>query len=781
MKTIMRTVISPRPKTPKSSASRTTQPVVMTGLPTNAEAAPTTVAQPDSPIRSGYSLGAINVAPVSTTILQPTTAPSQWSHPAEPGDNRWAQEMAKQGYPVIQQPRPGWFQAGVIKPMPTSVQRQPAPQGATLPTNPATGVAEPTRTKPSAVNIGISPSTAIVFHSATATLNGVSVYVTGRMAIRGKASLIGEELPKKKSTEVLRTRVQALVGAAFSAATPTGTATKIEIPLGGESLVLELAEGAERAPAFQVSGHFSTKPRTLAVPGSEITGATLVLDATVWIAPTKPPTAGGSIDAGTPPTPGDASVKRLGFADQEVQFAGEKRTGGVTLKSTMDDFEKQVPDFVKHHAILQLPEQRAAFFQHMRPYFGTDEKTIAHFAKLRQAKVKGATTWLHDEAATRLEAVQAELGLEHMPASGGVGWPRSEATFSSTQGIGNLHTIGFAVDYNAYQTPHLKDRKILDLIQIVTGRSATANYETTPGIDTRQTGETFTSGTAEAKQKLEADPKIQQWLERVGREAEAVSQASEDFRASLKSTDAAGVETDLAPKLQDLRQEWFAAKTENERQLILAQLPTVLKPWLDKVAQQKKAMEDKITAAGLDPAKLPTAKPLDVEVNTAQTLVTQIATLTSRLRATVTKPQRTQMNKLIAAARKLLTEAGEAPASDADAAGELQRLAGLVERRQTALTQKKWLDRVSGLQAALTGNPGFVFGESAAKAVSDPALAQLVDSGFFTLQGKPKAGKEAFNVDFVKSMVKHGFTHGATWSTPDLMHFELRWKGPGQS
>ena len=36
----------------------------------------------------------------------------------------------------------------------------------------------------------------------------------------------------------------------------------------------------------------------------------------------------------------------------------------------------------------------------------------------------------------------------------------------------------------------------------------------------------------------------------------------------------------------------------------------------------------------------------------------------------------------------------------------------------------------------------------------------------------------AFGVDFVKSMAKHGFTLGAAWSTPDYMHFELRWKGP---
>jgi hypothetical protein len=27
-------------------------------------------------------------------------------------------------------------------------------------------------------------------------------------------------------------------------------------------------------------------------------------------------------------------------------------------------------------------------------------------------------------------------------------------------------------------------------------------------------------------------------------------------------------------------------------------------------------------------------------------------------------------------------------------------------------------------------------------------------------------------------MIKHGFTHGGTWGTPDLMHFELRWAGP---
>ena len=72
-----------------------------------------------------------------------------------------------------------------------------------------------------------------------------------------------------------------------------------------------------------------------------------------------------------------------------------------------------------------------------------------------------------------------------------------------------------------------------------------------------------------------------------------------------------------------------------------------------------------------------------------------------------------------------------------------------------------------------------MFGDSSAKQVSDPSLAQLVDTGFFNLKGQAGAGREAFDPAFVRSMMKHGFTHGGTWGTPDYMHFELRWKGPG--
>lgn len=636
------------------------------------------------------------------------------------------------------------------------------------------GDAKQASTQPRMVNIAINPSDVVAFQTPGVAVGGLQVYVTGRMTINGKASLIGEELPKKGSDKFLKTRVRELVVAAFKAAKPAGDAAEITVDLGGEALALKLAAGAERAPAFQVSGHFTAAKRDLAVPGCEITGAKVMLDATFWIAPVKPPTpAPGQ----TPDTPGDRSIESMSFAGTQAQFGGSARSGGVTLKSNMDAFDAKLPAFVRSHRYLQLFEQRAAFFQEMRAYFGTDDKTVAHFADMRPAKVKGATTWLHNEAATRLEAVQAELGADNMPTSGGVGWPRAECKLSGKQGIGNLHNLGFAVDYNAYQTPMLTDRRILDLVQIVTGHSASMQDVTPKGLDTRVVGRTFTYGTEEEKQALESDPKIQKWLEAVGAEALGLSKASEDIRASLKGTDDAGAQIDLAPRLQELRQKWFAAITPAEQQAVTAELPVVLKPWLTKIGAQQKAMTDKITAAGLDPGALPSDKKLEIAVNAAQGLKRRVTALRAKLGATLKKGQRRQVDKLIVEARKLLDEIGEAPAADAVAVAELDRLNGLVEKRKTTLGQKKWLDRVNALYTALTGDPSLVFGASASKEVKNPALAQIVDTGFFNLKGKAKAGKEAFDVDFVKSMAKHGFTHGATWSTPDSMHFELRWRG----
>lgn len=686
----------------------------------------------------------------------------------ETGSDDGRQLLADELTPVVQQgaagellTKPVNVPAGQLarEAMPLTVQRQKA-----------------TTPKPRHIAISIAPSDALVFRTSPVTLGTLKVHITGRMAIRGKALLIDEEMPQKDAD--LKARVREVAKTAFDAATPAGDGNKIEIVLGGQPLTLELAAGAEQSLPFQVSGRFENKAIKLSFTDCEITEAKTTLDSTVWI---EPPAKTGT--STTAPAPGDASVHRYAFAGSEAAFGSGNRSGTVVLKSAMESFDARLPGFVKEMKLLKLPEQRAAFFQEMRAYFGTDENTVAHFAGMRKANVKGATTWLHDEAATRLEAVQAELG-EAMPTSGGVGWPRAECKLSGKQGLGNLHNIGHAVDYNAYQTPHLKDRRILDMVQIVTGGSASLSYDMPKGLDTRQVGESFTRGADEEKAKLEADPRVQAWLDDIGKAAETLSNTSEDFRVSLSTTNDEKEVVDLAAKLQELRAKWFAAneaQNAEERQAILADLPKVIKPWLDKVEAQRNATEKKLAEAGLNPADLPSDKKLTAAVTAAERLAERMQTLQGNLGATPKKGQRAQADKLIAEARKLLAEAAQPVADDAAAVAELNRLLNVVNQRHTALVHKQWLDRVSILHSALAGNPSFVFGTDAAKTVVNPPLAQLVHQGFFTLRGKPGAGKAAFDVNFVKSMAKHGFNLGAKWSTPDAMHFELRWQGPGQA
>ena len=644
---------------------------------------------------------------------------------------------------------------------------------------------EPTKTKPLPIEISLGPTSAVVFKTQAATVGEFEVFFTGRLGFSGKASLIGEELPagrQRAKIAALRNRVRELMAAELSATTPKGDSSAIEVTLGGEVLRLELGGGAVRAPDFQVSGRFELKEqKRLASTSYELDAIPtkrrrqinpgLTLDATAWLKPKpKPPPEWAQPEpADKKDDASDSSVVRYSFGGVDARFADEGRSGTVVSKAAMDTFESsKLPDFVKTSKFLRLPEQRMAFFQEMRAYFGTDEKTIEHFSKLRQAKVKGARTWLHDEAATRLEQVQAEIGENRMPKSGGVGWPRAECTLAGKQDLGNLHNLGFAVDYNAYQTPHIKDRRLLDLISVVTGRSPSADYSAPRGVDQRKLGEAVTSGTAEEKAKAESDENVRKWLDEVAKEAKSLSDASEKFRGSL----------DDPAALLRLRDEWFAAKTDAEKQAVAAKLPKAVRAWRRMLLLDYMKMVFELVKEGIDPATLPSGKDVSPAITAAGKLSADMRRFSGRIKGKLGKAQRKQLDKLCDRARKVTTDTSSQPASDADALAEFARLAGSVSTRSTALKQKRWMDRLQTVHLALE-DPSFVFGK-AKKKVGDPGAAQLVDTGFFNLRGSAKAGPEAFGTDFVRSMVKHGFGHGATWSTPDYMHFELRWKGPAQ-
>jgi hypothetical protein len=625
--------------------------------------------------------------------------------------------------------------------------------------------------------------------------------VTGRMSLKGKAALVGETLPKRKPGDALEKRVRELIQDAFNASAPTGSATSIEVVLAGEKLKLDLGPGAIKSPAFEVSGRFSAAKKTITLPACEVTGAALTLDATFWLTPKPVPTPasppgpsatppagaapGGAAPvpapagAAAPPAASESNVVRYSFGGSAAAFGTGTRSATVVAKTAMDAFEARIPAVMKGHAFFQTPEQRAAFFQEERAWFGTDEKTLDHFEKLRVVNVKGARTILHEEAAKRLEAVQAEIGQANMPSSGGVGWPRAEATMAGEQTIGNLHNLGFAIDYNATQAPHMKDQRLLDLAQLMGGRGAAMKSNAPPkGYDHKKVGETFTSGTDAEKKKLEDDPKIQTWLDEVAAEAQSLGDASEKFRSSLQVTEK-GVLTDYGPKLIELREKWRAAATETERQAVMTQLPAVIKPWTDAVAGQETSMRKKIKDAGFDIDKLPTGKALNTASSAASKLDSRVEGLIKGLASPLKKGQRASIDKLLAEARKMLVESAKPLADDKAAVEELKRLAAMVKARSAALGQKMWLARMTALSGALQSGT-FVFGDPKADkyAVVDPSAAQMADVGFFNLRGSAKAGEAGFGPDFVRSMAKHGFHHLGNWATPDLMHWELRWGKP---
>lgn len=144
------------------------------------------------------------------------------------------------------------------------------------------------------------------FTTTKATLGGVGVHATGRLVVSGQATVIDAKLPANAAAGAVARRATELVAVALAAATPTGSATRIEVSLGGNPLVLELT-AAPVGPAFQVTGHFTAKAGTLSVPGVGVASPQITLDATVWIAPPTPATTPGStsdtsrIDSAGPP------------------------------------------------------------------------------------------------------------------------------------------------------------------------------------------------------------------------------------------------------------------------------------------------------------------------------------------------------------------------------------------------------------------------------------------------------------------------------------------------
>ena len=309
---------------------------------------------------------------------------------------------------------------------------------------PSAGGGDAAAAKPLAVGaVGGGP---IVFKTKAAKLGDVEVHFEGRLIIggrrvaRGRHRAGGQGPPRPDQQEPDGARaamgqgcVRDQLKAALDALTPTGTGEVIELDFLGRKLKLELARGVAGLPEFVIHGEFAPpKGVDLSAGTVRIPKATFSLQATAVIKPA--PVEG----RGRPRARGRCAGQKEGLHVRRRRRRARLpacppnktdttyRSGAVALFQSLKDMDA-LPDVVKNQWSLNTTEKKLAFLVHMLSYFATDAETIEHFKKLRKVELRKKGTpsnlILHDEAATRLEAVRDELPAGSMPDTT-VGWPR---------------------------------------------------------------------------------------------------------------------------------------------------------------------------------------------------------------------------------------------------------------------------------------------------------------------------------------------------------------------
>ena len=683
------------------------------------------------------------------------------------------------------------------------VQRQPT----TTPTKPGSAPAKapsapaPRNAEKLPLSLSTDPNDAIVFETQKSKLGALEVSCTGRLSVYGSATFDGEQIPADADLPKDRSKhpsvslwtaqhAREVATRTLSAVAPTGSDKEIVVNIGGQSLVLDLARGFEGLPPFGVAGEFHVSPQELDFGSLKIPHPKVRLDATIWITP-------GPANALAQPAPAadDNAVMSYGFAGGSANFSDKHtdgthttRTGAITLWSSVNRLEKELHEDVRDHPALKNREQKVALLQEMRPYFGSDDRTIEHFKRIRrvflQRPSKKSNLFMHDEAATRLEAVRDELPAGSMPSSE-IGWPRSACSLGAIGSIGNLHNLGMAVDFNATEMPHLSSTRDLDLVRLLTG----GVHLDVPEMWTRRQGayDEMIKRTAERGAMADPDPASDEgkFIAKTVQAAQDASDRSERFKHSLDVTDKNGaVVVDGQVEMARLKESYLTARANKVAWSDADQqaFTHLVKPWSDTVDKELATAGKAAEAAGFKLQGLATGKALTDE----QTALTAAVAAGAKLRKAIkddtpTEKQAKDLSALLPKLRQLLQrDAAPADAEPDNAAmlAELDQLLAAAAIRLKGYGKAVWYNRVADLRHGID-SPDWVLGTSRQLEVVDPSPAQMVKHGFFNLREHSQNAAESVTIDFIRAMVKHGFLMLGAWDTPDFMHFELRWQGPG--
>ncbi|SRR5712691_8045868 len=412
--------------------------------------------------------------------------------------------------------------------------------------------------------------------------------------------------------------------------------------------------------------------------------------------------------------------------------------------------------------------ERHEFLRAGRGWFGSNDATIAHFSAIERCNVPGGP-FLHRDARQRLEAVQGALGgAGAMPTTTTAFSFRNPFTANTHYDSTSMHTLGYALDYDAFNMPNIGRPETAELVETVTGQPSHAELgDYVPRRNLiRQTGEATASG--------EAAPKdAQPFLDRVTAEATRLAQTSQAFQASL------GPSRD---RFLELRTQFFEAGTPAQRNAIMAQVPNVITSWTGALNLQKLELLGLALIAGMNRDSIPGRAVVQDQVERLAEITRTIASLQRSTQGNEPPPRSRQRSQV----EHWEAEFGLNGNASAPFAERLSRLSVLVSVRRMMLVPligaREHLARIDSVLHRLT-TPEFLFGRSrttrgqrptTASVVESPSMAQMVEHGFFN-PGQPIRGIGRFNAQFMVEMARHGFELGASWTDKwtDSMHFEL--------
>lgn len=399
------------------------------------------------------------------------------------------------------------------------------------------------------------------------------------------------------------------------------------------------------------------------------------------------------------------------LAKAKASATGMARVGKERKARTLGDIEDALASLDAKLADDRY-KNRQAFMSYMSCSLGGKDGIKAYFESLVQ---RGNGLIVHPEVARRLDRVEAELR--------GQGLPMPETTVGqSMRGDHTLnkrertspgmlsHAMGVAVDFYAYKNVHVKDQRLMAVLDAVGGRSHSMAVSNAEMATIRTMGEvSMGAATADADHAAKAKAII----DKVGSEFDKLTEASDKVQHSLPvgKEEVLAVHNEVLAAMSALKAAKLAARRAGPKgreaatkaladaQAAYAQtmaalrprLETMFAPWKRALAAEIEKVNDDARRAGLSMDDITTAPALKAQAQTVRSLkgkpraaIAAVAAEAQRL----TKAASTVAAEVAAAkawldgprAAKLRTKAGpDAVGAWTDTLGQIAARAGGVE------------------------------------------------------------------------------------------------------